>query len=1110
MSLMSLKSAAPPLVKSGKQEYYPVSLQQQGVYLQSMIDPDNTVWNTSHSWRYQGPFHLEAFNKAVLQLVQRQAALRTNFHLKKDKIFQQVNEPGETTDPFFTFTDISTYPQREQMDMAKSIEDEEANQSYNLTESPLVRFHVVRFTHNDHLIIISKHHIISDVTSRQLLRRELIELYNANVTGEPHNLEPLGIQYYDYAVWQQDFFESSYYDAQRKYWLNELSGTLPVLNVPLDFSRKENRRLKSATSEILLDTEMVPAIRTFALRNRVPFSSIFLLAFYILLSKHSGQEDIVVGTLYRGRNFDKKNMGKIIGLFVNRIAVRLNLGSDDDHDHSLRDLLTKVDKKTREAFKNQDFLFEELIRAIHPERTEDHAPVFQVVFNMIKVPTIKTEFHGLTQSQWQGTELDSNIASQYDLTIYVRDDLENIGIKLLYSQNLFLRSTIRRLLDQYNGILNTLINRKEETFSQLEIITEEERHRLLEEFNATAVDYPAEKSIHQLFKEQAERTPEQTAVLQDGSLTYKELDNKSDQLALLLREKGVEPGANPIVALMMERTPDMMTAIFGVLKAGAAYLPIGPQFPQERIDFMLKDSGASIIVGNDLIVKRLNGSSAVIGKPANHAYVIYTSGSTGIPKGVVLGHCAVHNFFIGMSEIIDFSAGKTILALTTISFDIFVLETLLPLCRGLKVVLANETHQKDLKSLEALIIDEEVEMMQATPTRMQLFTVNREKESALRNLKELMVGGEALPLKLLEDLKQMTSARIYNMYGPTETTVWSAVKELTKAQTITIGGPIANTQLYILNKNNNLQPIGVVGDLWIGGDGLAEGYLNRPKLTSEVFVNNKYKTGDMARWLSDGTIEFLGRIDHQVKIRGFRIELGEIEAALNKYPGISESAVVAVENSTGGKSLCAYAVTLENKELDIPKLREYLGEKLTEYMIPSYFMRMDQFPLTHNNKIDRKALPAPAIEGMPRSEVDYEAPGDDVQQKLADVWQEVLGVEQVGIHDQFFVLGGDSIKAIQAAAKLSVFGYELDISLLFKYPTIQKLSQHIKIKQPPEAARTGKRKEEDAPDHAEMERIYHSADPKNISKIYNLSPMQEGMLYHYMVDSEGLNRTAYA
>ncbi|WP_155617222.1 non-ribosomal peptide synthetase, partial [Paenibacillus polymyxa] len=664
----------------------------------------------------------------------------------------------------------------------------------------------------------------------------------------------------------------------------------------------------------------------------------------------------------------------------------------------------------------------------------------------------------------------SNVVSteetNYDLNVVVMPG-EGIKIRFMYNTLSFDQAGIERLYGHFARLLEQISLNPHVRVEELELLTAAEKQQITAAFNDTACAFPCKQTIHQLFEEQVEYTPDQVAlVFGHQSLTYRELNERANSLARILQAQGVGP--DKLVGLMVHRSVEMIVGLLAVLKAGGAYVPIDPEFPSSRIAYMLEDSEATVLLtSRDLLEehhyhanaifledKELyqgeNGNLETIAQPEHLAYVIYTSGSTGNPKGVMLQHRSVLNFITGMREVIDFEASQTILSLTTISFDIFVLETILPLLGGMTVVLGDSQHQVDPQALGELITHHHIEMLQMTPSRVQMLLGHETGSRALQGVKAIMVGGEALPSKLLAALQEIDGPRIYNMYGPTETTVWSTVQELTHAQQINIGRPIANTQIFIMNANGELQPVGVPGELCIAGEGLARGYWKREELTAEKFVNNPfagdkadhermYRTGDLARWMPDGNIEYLGRMDHQVKIRGYRIELGEIESQLLQVESVQEAVIMARTDETGQTQLVAYYAA--SQELGANEMRQELGQELPSYMMPSYFIWLEQMPLTPNGKIDRKALPAP--EGSLHSGADYAAPRTVTERALVAIWQSVLGVPTVGTLDNFFDLGGDSIKAIQIVSRAFQAGYKLDMKDLFRYPTVATLAPHI-------------------------------------------------------------------
>ncbi|MCP4147313.1 MAG: amino acid adenylation domain-containing protein [bacterium] len=1084
--------------KSPPQPHYPVSLQQEGIWLQTALNPGDRIWNTSHSYRYEGDLDSEALKKTVETLVKRHASMRTRFITMEDKIRQCVKPVEQVRiSDYFIYDDLSYLPAAERETAARAIEKEEARFAYEIAAGLLVRFRLLRIFDRDHLLIVSKHHIISDVTSRLLIRRELIRLYNAYSTGRDNPLEPVTIQYHDYAQWQREFVESPEYQAQKQYWVKRLSGPLPVTAPPAAHRETTDSQGKVDQCEIRLEPGKSAALRLFALRKRIAASSVFLSAFYVLLNRYCGQEDMIIGTMFRGRNTDKKNLEKIAGLFANRLALRLD--PEVQPNTTLQELTREVHMLTWEGYRNQDYLYEDLVRTLRVS-TED---LFRVVFNMIKAPRKELKMEGLTPKPWREARTDTNFSSLYDLSLFVRDDTEEITIALIYSQALYQKETVERMLGQYRNILNEILKRPDHLLSELEILTQEEKEQLLHHFNRTAALYPREKTIHGLIEDQAQRTPHSIALVGRGfqpffptrngarrtqeairgpgsAMTYRELNRRAGTIAGILRKSGVTRSS--IVALMVERSLEMPAALLAVLKSGAAYLPIDPLYPSARIDYMLRDSSTTFLLTSQALEKKITFKGKVLyleemqpnpttphreipepgprNSSRDAAYVIYTSGSTGKPKGVAIPHCAVGNFICGMTRLIDFSPGKTILALTTISFDIFVLETLLPWSTGLRVVLADEAASREPRQLEAEVIDNRVEMIQATPSRMAMFFLDTTHATCLGALKEIIIGGEPFPPRLLRDLFETTNAHIYNVFGPTETTVWSTVKELKPGEpAITIGRPISNTQVYILDKGHRLQPAGVAGEMYLGGDGLALGYLNNPELTAEKFIPNPfiqnrsktgvvYRTGDLAAWLPGGELRFLGRSDNQVKIRGYRIELGEIETLLSRHKQIREAVVLPQEENDGIKSLCAYIVTddiVADEKITLKELREYLGKTLPDYMIPSLFVPVAEIPLTANGKVDKKTLAAMEKKtGNLTASDNYRPPTNDMEEQMVTLWGELLKIRRIGLGDNFFRLGGHSLRAMSLIERIRrQMGIDISLSEVFDNPTIETMVELI-------------------------------------------------------------------
>jgi len=766
---------------------------------------------------------------------------------------------------------------------------------------------------------------------------------------------------------------------------------------------------------------------------------------------------------------------------------------------TVSEFIEEVKANALRAYENQDYQFEELIEKLNVRRDMSRNPVFDVMFVMQNMDMGEITLEGISIKSY----VMENGVSKFDITLTAVEAEEKIGLSIEYCSRLFNKDTIERMIGHLKNILNEITQSVNKRVSEIDILDEKERHKLLYEFNNTYAEYPRDKTIHELFEEQAARTPDNIAVVyEDSQLTYKELNEKANQLARVLRKKGVKPGN--IVGIVVERSIEMIAGIIGILKAGGAYLPIDPEYPVSRKKYILEDSRAGILLtqshlrynnefsgevielDDEEIYEGQAGNLELINKPNDIAYVIYTSGSTGKPKGVMIENKSVVNFMGGMKKEIKFSNTDRVLAVTTICFDIFVLETLLPLVTGATVIVADKRQQEDAGLLNELIEEKEISILQLTPSRLQVIKECINDKKLFKQVRSIIIGGETLPDLLYREIKEKTDARLYNVYGPTETTIWSTIKEL-KDEKVTIGKPLANTKIYIMDSNNNLQAVGVPGEIYLGGGGLARGYLNRPELTAEKFVANPfepgerlYKTGDIARWLSDGNIEFIGRMDQQVKIRGLRIELGEIESQLLKHEAVKETVVLAKEDKNGSKYLCAYLVS--NRELTVKELRERLSQQLPEYMIPSYFIQLEKIPLTPNGKIDRKALPEP--DGNIVTGAEYEAPGNETEEKLVEIWQKVLGADRIGINDNFFDLGGHSLKATSMAAKIhKELNVEVPLREVFKKPTIKGLAEYI---------------------NGQEENIYSSIEPVKERPYYELSSSQKRLYALQQLDPKSI------
>jgi len=871
-----------------------------------------------------------------------------------------------------------------------------------------------RLTDNEHLLLLGRHHIVYDGWCRGIIARELSVFYEAFASGRQVSLPDLPIQYADFAHWQRQWSQGEVLEAHLAYWRKQLED-LPTLQLPTDRPRPPVQTSHGARQYFVLSETLSEGLKNLSNGCGVTLFMTLLGAYQTLLHRYTGKDDIVIGTPIAGRN--RSELENLIGLFLNVLVLR----TDFSGDPTFRALLDRVREVCLEAYAHQDVPFEKLVEELHPERNLSHNPLFQVTFSLQNTPRFPLELAGLTAND---LEVDAGIA-RFDLELFVEEGESGLRGYVNYNTDLFSAATIDRMLGHLQELLEGVVENPGRRLWDLPMLTEPERQQLLVKWNDTQRDHPRDKCIHELFEEQVDRSPDAVAVVfQDKHLTYRELNRRANQLAHHFRKLGVGPEAP--VGLCMERSLEMVIGLLGILKAGGAYVPIDPAYPAQRLAFMLEDSRTQVLLTQKHLLERFSeqGTKAVcvdadwrtIGQESkenpdsgvtadNLAYVIYTSGSTGRPKGVQVPHRAVVNLLMISRKV------------TT-----------------------------DPVQLLAKLSSQSVTVMQATPATWQMLLGAGWEGS--RELK-ILCGGEVLSQELAAQLLSRSSS-LWNLYGPTETTIWSAIHRVELGDTrIPIGRPIANTQIYILDSRLQPVPIGVPGELHIGGICLARGYVGHPDLTAEKFIPDPfgveagallYKTGDLARYLPDGDIEFLGRIDDQVKIRGFRIELGEIESVLAQNPALRQVVVVVHQDSPGEKRLVAYVVPHAEQTLTTTDLLSLLKSKLPEYMLPSTFVFLDALPLTPNGKVDRRALPEPGAERAELKEA-YVAPRTAVQKKLADIWTEVLKLERLGIHDNFFDIGGHSLKATQVMSRVrAVFEMDVPLRTLFEKPTVEELA----------------------------------------------------------------------
>jgi amino acid adenylation domain-containing protein len=1031
-----------------KKDYYVLSPAQKRLYILQQMYLENMAYNMTEVIPLPGKPEIERLERAFVKLIERHESLRTSFLMIDEKPVQKVHDEVEFE------IEYNSVERRAESNFVRA---------FDLSKAPLLRVALVKLKDAKYLLMVDMHHIIADGISHEILQGDFMALSNGK------QLPPLRIQYKDYSEWQTGEREMAKLEQQQKYWLEQFEDEIPALNLPTDYSRPPVQTFEGNTLWIEIGREETRALKKAALQEETTSYILLLAITNIFLSKLAGQEDIVMGTPVAGRRH--ADLEKIIGMFVNTLALR----NCPAGEKTFKEFLKEVRERTLENFENQEYPFEELVERISVNRDVSRNPIFDVMFGLEEFNTGAAEApEKKLQPEEYYYESDTSI---FDMNLVGWDSGKDLSFSVTYNTTLFKQQTIERFIAYFKKIISDVSENIKIKIADIEIIVGEEKKRILYDFNNSEMEYPGEKTIEQLFREQVIRTPDGAAVVgkkerigETVQLTYGELEEKSDILAHQLRCKGVGP--DTVVGLMVDRSLEMMIGILAVIKSGGAYLPIDPVYPEERINYILKDSGAKILLTGPAaraeaevkeesiermdISKELTSSTSTLTSTlnkvssANLVYIIYTSGSTGRPKGVMIQHRSLVNFIKGITDKIDFDVTDNILSLTTISFDIFGLETILPLTSGAKVIVGTREEQVNTEDAFEAVLKEAITILQVTPSRLSMFTVSGASMECLRPLKYLLVGGEAFPPQLLEKAREAAGGKIYNLYGPTETTIYSAIKEVSEGKALNIGKPIANTRIYILSGNRFPQPIGIPGELCIAGDGLARGYINNVRLTAEKFTAipfekglKLYRTGDIARWLPDGNIEFSGRLDEQVKVRGFRIELGEIESCLTTHKKIKEAVVVCKSDGIASNHLCAYIVSPFDITPDSTELREYLSLSLPEYMIPSFFVFLDEIPLTPNGKINRKALPAPEISAGEA----VVPPRNPVEEKLRDIWSQVLAIEKesIGIDMNFFQLGGHSLKATILLGKVHrALDVKLPLTAIFNTPTIRGMAGSLK------------------------------------------------------------------
>lgn len=1061
----------------------PLSFAQERLWFLDQLQPNQPLYNEAYAFRLEGSLNVTALTQSLNEIVCRHEVLRVNFTTIHRQPFQIIS-------PILTLAlpivDLQLLSKDKLKAEVQRLVTEEQARPFDLANDPLVRVTLLQLDEAQYVLLFTMHHIVCDQWSFGVIIREIVALYKAFFRDKPSSLPELPIQYIDFAIWQRQWLQGEVLEAQVSYWKQQLSGAPALLELPTDHPRPPIQTNRGAKQSLVLSKSLAEALRVLSQQEKATLFMTLLAAFQTLLYRYTSQDNIVVGTTISGRN--RAEIEGLIGFFVNTLVIRTDLSGTP----SFREILNRIREVALGAYTNQDLPFEQLVEKLQPKRNLSHTPLFQVMFQLHNTPTTTLELPGLTLSP---LEFDKETA-KFDLTLSMVEIKQGLIGTLEYNTDLFNAATITQMLGHFQSLLEGIVVNPDQQISKLPILSEAERQQLLVEWNNTQADYPIKQCIHNLFEAQVERaslTPDAIAVVfEDQQLTYRELNQRANQLAHHLRSLGVGPEV--LVGICMERSLEMMVGLLGILKAGGAYVPLDSAYPQERLALILEDAKPLVLLTQKHLVAELpkhrakvvcidadweihtfssaqeNPISSVTAE--NLAYVIYTSGSTGTPKGVLITHQALVNHTIAAAKAYQLQPEDRILQFASISFDVAAEELFPSWLSGSTVVIRPNRILAFANFLQFL--EQEKLTVLNLPTAYWHDWVSdlAQTEAPLPSTLRLVIVGteqtlpEKLALweKLVGDLYHKLPGghlriRWLNAYGPTEATIGATIYEPLEPTTcqenqsiyrVPVGRPIANTQIYLLDKHLNPTPSGVPGELYISGVGIARGYLNRPELTAEKFIPNPfndksgthlYKTGDLARYLPNGDIELLGRIDHQVKIRGFRIELGEIESKLKQHAKVREAVVVDREDEEGDKRLVAYVSPHFEQTLTLTELRSFLQEKLPQYMVPSAFIVLPALPLLSNGKLDRHSLPAPETL-RPEIEVAYVMPQTEVEQKIATVWQNALNIENIGIHDNFFELGGHSLLMVKVHTQLrEISKTDLLLLDLFRYPTISSLAE---------------------------------------------------------------------
>ena len=1039
----------------------PLSFAQQRLWFLQQLEQGTPAYNVYGAVKLEGHLAFTALRHSLQEIVNRHEILRTRFVIDKGEPWQAISDHCQIEIPVIN---LSTLDPVDREERTLQLAMEEAHTAFDLEQGPLLRVKLLKQDEQQHVLLVTMHHIISDGWSIAVLVRELGAFYQAYIQGREAELPKLPIQYGDYAEWQREYLQGEVLEQQLSYWRERLKGELPNLDFPVDGARGSLRTYRAGTQAFRIEPRLAEELNALSHKTGATLFMTLAAAYSVLLVRYCGQEEVLVGTPIANRT--QVEVEDLIGCFVNTLVLRVNASGQP----TFRELLSRVKQLAMEAYAHQDAPFEKLVEELQPKRDLSRTPLFQAMLVLQNTPAEELVLAGLRLTP---VEFERKVA-KFDLTFAMEETAEGLLGTIEYKADLFSRERIRHLSSHWRRLLESCTASPDTNIWALPLLEEPERRQIVEEWNRTEVEYPRQKTIVQLIEEQVQSTLEAIALVYEGRrLTYGELNKRANRLARWLQEQGVGPEV--LVGLYLRRSLEMVVAVLGVLKAGGAYLPLDPETPSSRLKFVLEESAIGVVLTQtDLAgglahsgvpMLQLDGQpSAVehysaenlepVASPDGAAYVIYTSGSTGEPKGVVNTHTGLCNRLWWMQKQFRLGSYDAVLQKTPYTFDVSVWEFFWPLLAGARLVLARPEGHRDSSYLTKLIVDQGVTTVHFVPSMLQSFLEEPEIVQC-QSLRRVICSGEELSQALQERFfARLGWAELHNLYGPTEASIdvthWHCRAE-SGARSVPIGRPISNTRIYILDRCRNPVPVGVPGELYIGGVGVARGYLRRPELTAEKFVpdlfspepSRLYRSGDLARFRPDGALEYLGRNDFQVKVRGFRIELEEIESVLRQHEWVQECVVMAREAAPGHKQLVAYLVGDRQNAPTVTALRSWAKDHLLEYMVPGAFVMLGSMPLAHNGKVDRRALPAPDT-ARPELRHGYATPRTPTEQALAQIWAEVLKLDRVGVDDNFFELGGHSLLATQVISRIrDVLQVEVELKKIFTSPVLADFAEVV-------------------------------------------------------------------